>query len=188
MIASQTSNNRNIPFIGKRNIWLEYLVAKMRWINAMAMEMVGIKGHLAWKEDMLKFKSNEVLENQTSGKNEKNREKEKAAKTRVSNSCPSLVTPSGRFEMQCSGNFPRWRYQGLSPADSQRYKKVSTAQKLLPDWRRGWRGPAHTTSNFAPNEYRGVVNSSGLAVYKGSTQEIKVQRKVKLKVNWGCEQ
>ena len=31
----------------------------------------------------------------------------------------------------------------------------------------------HTdTNNFAPNEYRGVVNSSGLAVYKGSTQEI----------------
>ena len=37
----------------------------------------------------------------------------------------------------------------------------------------------HTTNNFAPNEYRGVVNSSGLAVYKGSTQEIKVQLKVK---------
>ena len=34
----------------------------------------------------------------------------------------------------------------------------------------------HTeTNNFAPNEYRGVVNSSGLAVYKGSTQEIKVE-------------
>ena len=31
----------------------------------------------------------------------------------------------------------------------------------------------HTdTNNFAPNEYRGVVNSSGLVVYKGSTQEI----------------
>ena len=31
----------------------------------------------------------------------------------------------------------------------------------------------HTyTNNFAPNEYRGVVNSSGLAIYKGSTQEI----------------
>src|SRR4051812_5150902 len=41
-------------------------------------------------------------------------------------------------------------------------------------------GPAHTTSNFAPNEYRGVVNSSGLAVYKGSTQVIIV---VVLKVN-----
>ena len=33
----------------------------------------------------------------------------------------------------------------------------------------------HTeTNNFAPNEYRGVVNSSVLAVYKGSTREIKV--------------
>ena len=35
------------------------------------------------------------------------------------------------------------------------------------------------TNNFAPNEYRGVVNSSGLAVYKGSTQEIKLELKVK---------
>ena len=33
----------------------------------------------------------------------------------------------------------------------------------------------HTaTNNFAPNEYRGVVNSSGLDVYKGSTQEIMI--------------
>ena len=37
----------------------------------------------------------------------------------------------------------------------------------------------HTTNNFAPNEYRGVVNSSGLVVYKGSTQEIKGTNKVK---------
>ena len=38
----------------------------------------------------------------------------------------------------------------------------------------------HTdTNNIAPNEYRGVVNSSGLVVYKVSMQEIKVQRKVK---------
>ena len=38
----------------------------------------------------------------------------------------------------------------------------------------------HTaTNNFAPNG--GVVNSSVLVVYKGSTQEIKVQRKVKAK-------
>ena len=40
-------------------------------------------------------------------------------------------------------------------------------------------GPAHTANNFAPNEYKGVVNSSDLAVYKGSTQEIKVQLKVR---------
>ena len=31
----------------------------------------------------------------------------------------------------------------------------------------------HTdTNNFAPNEYRGVLNSSDLAVYKGSMKEI----------------
>ena len=29
-------------------------------------------------------------------------------------------------------------------------------------------GPAHTTSNFAPNKYKGVVNPSGLALYNGS--------------------
>ena len=33
----------------------------------------------------------------------------------------------------------------------------------------------HTdTYNFAPNEYRGVVNSFGLAVYKGLTQKIMI--------------
>ena len=38
----------------------------------------------------------------------------------------------------------------------------------------------HTvTNNFAPNEYKGFVDSSGLVVYKGSTQEIKVELKVK---------
>src|SRR3954466_13940855 len=31
-----------------------------------------------------------------------------------------------------------------------------------------------TTNNFAPNEYRGVVNPSSLAVYKVSTQEIMI--------------
>ena len=29
-------------------------------------------------------------------------------------------------------------------------------------------------NNFAPNEYRGVVNPSGFAVYKGSTQEVMI--------------
>ena len=33
----------------------------------------------------------------------------------------------------------------------------------------------HTeTNNFSPNEYREVVNPSGLAVYKGSLQEIMI--------------
>ena len=35
---------------------------------------------------------------------------------------------------------------------------------------RGLRGPAHTTSNFAPNEYGGVVNPSGLLFTKDQTQ------------------
>src|ERR1043165_655102 len=48
-VASQTSNNRNIPFIGKRNIWLEYLVAWMRWISRVAMARIGNKGHLSMK-------------------------------------------------------------------------------------------------------------------------------------------
>ena len=47
----------------------------------------------------------------------------------------------------------------------------------------------HTdTNNFAPNEYRGVVNSSGLAIYKGSTQEIKVELKVKTEIKLRCKQ
>ena len=33
-------------------------------------------------------------------------------------------------------------------------------------------GPAQKTNNFAPNEFRGVVNSSGLVVYKGSKAQI----------------
>ena len=40
--------------------------------------------------------------------------------------------------------------------------------------------PANKANNFAPNEYRGVFNSSGLVVYKGSnTRDKKVLVKVK---------
>ena len=42
------------------------------------------QGPLEHKRNVLKFKSNEVLKNQNSGKNEKDREKEKVAKTGVS--------------------------------------------------------------------------------------------------------
>ena len=51
--------------------------------------------------------------------------------------------------------------------DSDCNKKVSTAPDINMD--------LHTdTDNFAPNEYRGVVNSSDLVVYKGLTQEIMI--------------
>ena len=46
------------------------------------------------------------------------------------------------------------------------------------------------SNNFAPNEYRGVVNSSGLVVYKGSNTRDKrgTSKSKNLKVNCGCEQ
>ena len=56
-VASQTSHNRNIPFIGKRNIWLESLVAWMRWINGMALERVGNKGHLSMEKKYAQVQS-----------------------------------------------------------------------------------------------------------------------------------
>ena len=42
----------------------------------------------------------------------------------------------------------------------------------------------HKTNNFAPNEFRGVVNSSGLVVYKGSTQKIKDSMQLPYLVDW----
>ena len=60
-------------------------------------------------------------------------------------------------------HFPRGRYQGLSPVGLAEIQEGVTALDV----------DLHTdTNNFAPNEYIGVVNPSGLAVYKGSTQEI----------------
>ena len=85
----------------------------------------------------------------------------------------SLVTPSGRLDVDSSkftlAKIPRF-VSRRTPKDTRRWQSEQ--------WRRSQPrlltspGPAHTTSNFALNEYRGVVNSSGLAVYKGSTQEI----------------
>ena len=77
--------------------------------------------------------------------------------------------PQVEGEIQCSSKFPS---KVIEPVGLKRYKKVSTAPEIDVD--------LHTTTyNFAPNEYRGVVNSSSLAVYKGSTHEINVELKVK---------
>ena len=59
---------------------------------------------------------------------------------------------------------------------------MSTAPEIVVGWYEVDVDLHTKTNNFAPNEYRGVVNSSGLAFYKGSTQEIKVQLKVKTKI------
>ena len=58
-----------------------------------------------------------------------------------------------------AANFPRQRYQGLSPVGLTEIQVGVTELDM----------ELHTaTDNFAPNEYRRVVNQSGLAVYKGS--------------------
>ena len=94
---------------------------------------------------------------------------------------PSLVTPSGR--LRCS----------VAVISLSEDAKVEIKPVGLKIDTQGWQGnngtvydqrcfldlDLHTTNNFAPNEYIGVVNSFGLVVYKGSTQEMKVQRKVK---------
>src|ERR1041385_677834 len=80
--------------------------------------------------------------------------------------------PQVEGEMQCSSKFPLAKMLRLSiePVGLQEIQVAVTALAV----------DLHTdTNNFAPNEYRGVVNSSVLAVYKGSTQEIKVELKVK---------
>src|SRR3954463_3615402 len=84
----------------------------------------------------------------------------------------SLLGGYPKWKVRCSvaANLPRRRYQGLSPVGLKEIQEGVTTLDV----------DLHTyTNNFAPNEYRGVINSSGLDVYKGSTQEIKVQRKVK---------
>jgi hypothetical protein len=55
---------------------------------------------------------------------------------------------------------------------------VATAPEII--LMRGVVVDLHKTNNFAPNEFRGVVNSSGLVVYKGSNaRDKKVLVKVK---------
>ena len=87
----------------------------------------------------------------------------------------SLVTPSGRWDAV-------QQQVSISEDAKVEYRLVG-----LQEWQEGGKvnkAPfttqgcllhldQHTdTNNFPPNEYRGVFNSSGLAVYKGSTQEI----------------
>src|ERR1041384_8772478 len=90
-VASQTSNNRNIPFNGKRNIWLGYLVAWMRWINGMALSRVGNKGHLSMERKYAQVQVRRGAREPNQRQKRENREKEKAAKTRVSQTYPLRI-------------------------------------------------------------------------------------------------
>ena len=73
--------------------------------------------------------------------------------------------PQVEGEMQCSSNFPLAKMLRLS-IELVGLQEIQVGVTALDV-------DLHTdTNNFAPNEFKGVVNSSGLAVYKGSTQEI----------------
>ena len=78
-----------------------------------------------------------------------------------------------------SANIPRF----VSSEAPEIYKKVSTTPEIAmapdcSDVELTW--TCKQANNFAPNEYRGVVNSSGLVVYKGSNaRDKKVLVKVK---------
>ena len=94
----------------------------------------------------------------------------------------SLVTPSGRLDIDSSKfpsvKIPRFVSGGLTEIqEGVNGAEIVAGQETRLTWT-----CTHTTSNFAPNKYRGVVNSSGLAVYKGSTQEIKSATESKLRV------
>ena len=80
---------------------------------------------------------------------------------------PSLVTRSGRFDVaQQQVSLREDAKVEYRPVGLQEIQVGVTALDV----------DLHIdTNNFAPNEYKGVANSSGLAVYKGSTQEIKVE-------------
>ena len=91
VVASQTSNNRNIPFNRKRNIWLGYFGGKAEVDQWNGIDKGWEQGTLEHgKKICSSSKSNEVLENQTGGKNERNREKEKVVKTGVSQNARML--------------------------------------------------------------------------------------------------
>ena len=84
--------------------------------------------------------------------------------------------PKWKVRYRIAANFPWQRYQGLSPVGLRRIQESGKVNNCAVHNLRLLTSPgtAHTTNNFAPNEFRGVVNPFGRAVYKGSTQEIMI--------------
>src|ERR1043165_2572616 len=88
---------------------------------------------------------------------------------------PSLVTPSERFDVaQQQVSLSKDAKVEYRPVGLQEIQVGGRVNNALFEILLTQPGPAHTTSNFSPDEYRGVFNPSGLAVYKGSTQEIMI--------------
>ena len=88
-VASQTSNKRNIPFNGKRNIWLGYLEARLRWVYGMALAWIGKKGHLSMEREYAQVQVQR-------GAQEPN-QRQKREKPRKRKSCENQGVTGGRM-------------------------------------------------------------------------------------------
>ena len=86
---------------------------------------------------------------------------------------PSLVTPSGRFEMQESSKFPPAKIPRFVSGGLTEIQVGVNGARSLPDGDKVNVDLHTTTNNFAPNKYREVVNLSGLVVYKESKHKWK---------------
>ena len=99
-----------------------------------------------------------------------------------------MATPNGRLrssQQQVSLGIPRFVSGGLA-----KIQVGVNGARTLPNWFDIDVDLDTTTNNFASNEYRGVVNPSGLVVYKESNatvesngdcnRKVKVESKVKM--------
>ena len=92
--------------------------------------------------------------------------RQRRQKTGLMSFSPLVGYPKWKVEMQCSGSLPLAKMPRIDFPETPGFnKKVPTANGAGIS---NQRGPAHNTNNFVPNEYREVVNPSGLVVYKGS--------------------
>ena len=89
----------------------------------------------------------------------------------------SLVTPCGRLDVD-SSKFPSVKIPRFVSRRTRRdTRRCQRRQNLLPIGDEVDVDLHTDTDNFAPNEYRVVVNSSGLAVYKGSRDKSATESK-----------
>ena len=89
-VASQTSNNRNTPFIGKRNIWLGYLGGKAEVGQCDGLERVGIKGHLSMEKKYAQVQVRRGAQEPIRRQKRENREKRKSCENQGVTNLPPL--------------------------------------------------------------------------------------------------
>ena len=80
-----------------------------------------------------------------------------------------IITPSGRLDVDSSKSpLERMLRLSIEPVGLRKIQEGGRVNNTQFEILLTQPRPLHTTSNFAPNEYIGVFNPSGLAVYKVS--------------------